>query len=67
MLDPALTHKVFTRLRTTEQPAPSGIAALTPQERRYLLPLKIAVRRAEGVELGDTVTVELSVDDGRWR
>jgi hypothetical protein len=41
--------------------------ALTPQDGRYLLPLKVAVRRAEGVDLGDRVSVELSVDDGRWR
>ncbi|HVV76437.1 MAG TPA: response regulator transcription factor [Mycobacteriales bacterium] len=36
LLDPALTHRVFARLRTTEQPATTGIAALTPQERRVL-------------------------------
>jgi DNA-binding NarL/FixJ family response regulator len=36
VLDPALTHRVFARLRTTEQPATTGIAALTPQERRVL-------------------------------
>ncbi|HVS67360.1 MAG TPA: response regulator transcription factor [Mycobacteriales bacterium] len=36
LLDPALTHRVFARLRTTEQPVPTGIAALTPQERRVL-------------------------------
>jgi hypothetical protein len=41
--------------------------ALTPRDGRYLLPLKAAVRRAEGLEDGDTVAVELSVDDGRWR
>ena len=41
--------------------------ALTPQDGRYLLPLKAAVRRAEGIDAGDTGTVELSVDDGRWR
>jgi DNA-binding NarL/FixJ family response regulator len=36
VLDPALTHRVFARLRTIEQPVPTGIAALTPQERRVL-------------------------------
>jgi hypothetical protein len=41
--------------------------ALTPQDGRYLLPLKAAVRRAEEIEVGDEVSVELSVDDGRWR
>jgi hypothetical protein len=28
----------------------------------YLVPLKVAVRRAEGVELGDVVTVRLHLD-----
>jgi hypothetical protein len=41
--------------------------ALTPQDGRYVLPLKVAVRRAEVLDEGDTVTVELSVDDARWR
>jgi DNA-binding NarL/FixJ family response regulator len=36
VLDPALTHRVFARLRTIEQPGPTGMAALTPQERRVL-------------------------------
>jgi len=36
LLDPALTHRVFARLRMTEQPVPTGMAALTPQERRVL-------------------------------
>jgi DNA-binding NarL/FixJ family response regulator len=36
VLDPALTHRVFARLRTIEQPATTGMAALTPQERRVL-------------------------------
>jgi DNA-binding NarL/FixJ family response regulator len=36
ILDPALTHRVFARLRATEQPAATGMAALTPQERRVL-------------------------------
>jgi hypothetical protein len=53
---------VRARIGTTEWPT-----ALTPQDGRYLLPLKVAVRRAEGVDDGDTVTVALSVDDGRWR
>ena len=41
--------------------------ALTPRDSRYLLPLKAAVRRAEEIEVGDEVSVELSVDDTRWR
>jgi hypothetical protein len=33
--------------------------SLFPRDDRYLVPLKVAVRRAEGVELGDVVTVQL--------
>lgn len=36
LIDPSLTHRVFARLRAVEQPAPTGMAALTPQERRVL-------------------------------
>ena len=36
--------------------------SLFPKEDRYLVPVKVAVRRAEGVELGDTVTVRLTID-----
>ena len=35
--------------------------ALWPREGGYVVPLKDAVRRAEGIELGDVVTVELTV------
>ena len=35
--------------------------SLWPQDDRYVVPLKAAVRRAEGVEEGDVVTVVLSV------
>jgi hypothetical protein len=41
--------------------------SLFPKDGRYVVPLKGAVRRAEEFDEGDTVTVELSVDDGRWR
>jgi hypothetical protein len=44
-----------------------GATALTPQDGRYLLPVKVAVRRAEGIDEGDEVSVELGVDDARWR
>jgi Domain of unknown function (DUF1905) len=36
--------------------------SLYPKDGLYLLPLKTRVRRAESLELGDTVTVRLSVD-----
>jgi len=35
--------------------------SLFPKDGGYVLPLKDAVRRAESVELGDTVEVELTV------
>lgn len=35
--------------------------SLFPKDGRYLVPVKVAVRSAEGLELGDTVTVRLSV------
>lgn len=37
--------------------------ALMPKDGRYLVPLKVALRRAEGVELGDVVTVRIEVID----
>jgi Domain of unknown function (DUF1905) len=36
--------------------------SLFPKGELYLVPLKVAVRRAEGLELGDTVTVRLHLD-----
>lgn len=36
--------------------------SLFPKDGRYLVPLKAAVRKAEGLELGDMVTVRLAVD-----
>ena len=36
--------------------------SLTPKDGQYILPLKDAVRRAEHIELGDIVTVRLTVD-----
>ena len=38
--------------------------SLFPKDGRYLVPLKDAVRRAEGVSLGDVVTVQLAVGRG---
>ncbi len=36
--------------------------SLFPKDGRYLVPVRADVRRAEGLELGDTVTVQLSID-----
>jgi hypothetical protein len=36
--------------------------SLFPKDGRYLLPVKAWVRRAEGLDLGDVVTVRLTVD-----
>ncbi|MFI6133586.1 DUF1905 domain-containing protein [Micromonospora sp. NPDC051141] len=36
--------------------------SLWPKDGRYVLPLKVAVRRAERIELGDRVDVRLTVD-----
>lgn len=33
--------------------------ALFPKDGRYLVPLRVAIRRAEGIEEGDVVTVRL--------
>ena len=36
--------------------------SLFPKEGAYVVPLKTAVRRAEGIELGDVVTIALRLD-----
>ena len=36
--------------------------SLWPKDGRYIVPVKAAVRRAEGLEVGDMVTVRLAVD-----
>jgi Domain of unknown function (DUF1905) len=36
--------------------------ALFPKDGRYVVPLKTVVRKAEKLDLGDTVTVRLAVD-----
>jgi hypothetical protein len=36
--------------------------SLYPKDGRYLVPLKASVRRREGVELGDVVTLTLDVE-----
>jgi hypothetical protein len=37
--------------------------SLFPKDGRYLVPVKTWVRKAEGLELGDTDSVRLTVDD----
>ena len=41
--------------------------SLWPKDGLYILPLKAAVRRAEGFDEGDTVAARLDVDMSRWR
>jgi len=36
--------------------------SLFPKDGRYIVPLKTVVRKAEGIEVGDTVTIRLAVD-----
>lgn len=36
--------------------------ALFPKDGAYLVPVKVAVRRAEGIDVGDVVRVRLSID-----
>jgi hypothetical protein len=36
--------------------------SLFPKDGRYIVPVKAWVRKAEGLELGDTVTVRLAID-----
>jgi hypothetical protein len=35
--------------------------SLFPKEGRYVVPLKSAIRKTEGIEVGDSVTVRLNV------
>ncbi|HWL36056.1 MAG TPA: DUF1905 domain-containing protein [Frankiaceae bacterium] len=40
----------------------SWTTALFPKDGAYVVPLKDLVRRAEGIDVGDVVTVRLAVD-----
>jgi hypothetical protein len=40
----------------------SWTTSLFPKDGRYIVPLKVVVRRAEGIDDGDVVSVELEVD-----
>ena len=39
----------------------SWTTSLFPKDGRYLVPVKSAVRKAEGLEIGDTVPIRLTV------
>ncbi len=47
---------------TAEIGATRWTTSLFPQDGRYIVPLKVAVRRAEDLDDGDEVTVRLVVD-----
>ena len=47
---------VHVRIGTTE-----WTTSLFPKDGRYLVPIKASVRKAENLEEGDTVTVQLEV------
>jgi hypothetical protein len=51
---------VEVRINTTE-----FTTALFPKDGRYLLPIRVSVRRAAAVDLGDIVTAQLSLVDRR--
>ena len=38
--------------------------SLFPKDGRYIVPLKTSVRKAERIEEGDTVTVQLEIEIG---
>jgi len=48
---------VTARIGTT-----AWATSLFPKDGHYVVPLKTSVRHAEGIELGDAVTVHLHVD-----
>lgn len=43
----------------------SWTTSLWPKDGRYIVPIKTRVREAEGLELGDPVTVRLALEQGR--
>lgn len=42
--------------------ATTWTTSLFPRDGRYLVPVKTSVRKATGIELGDNVTMRLSLD-----
>ena len=53
---------VIVRINDTE-----FTTALFPKDGRYLLPLRVDVRRTEGIELGMTVDIGMSLNRDRTR
>ena len=49
---------VYSRINTTE-----FMTSLFPKDGLYIVPLKVKVREAEGLEEGDLVTIQLSIRD----
>jgi hypothetical protein len=47
---------------TVQLGASTWTTSLWPKDGGYIVPLKLAVRRAEQVDVGDTVTVLLTLD-----
>jgi Domain of unknown function (DUF1905) len=47
---------------TAQSGATGWRTSLFPKDGRYIVPVKASVRRAEGLEVGDVVTVRLAVD-----
>jgi hypothetical protein len=47
---------------TVEMGETTFTTSLFPNDGGYIVPLKVAARRAEDVELGDVVTLGLSID-----
>jgi uncharacterized protein DUF1905 len=40
--------------------------SLFPKDGGYLVPIKVAAQKAEGIEVGDVVTIELSIALPEW-
>ena len=47
---------------TAEIGATTWTTSLFPKDGRYIVPIRTNVRRAEGLDVGDEVTVHLNVD-----
>jgi hypothetical protein len=47
---------------TAQIGATTWTTSLFPKDGRYIVPIRTNVRRAEGLDVGDTVTVSLVVD-----
>jgi hypothetical protein len=61
LVAPMVTYGWGVIPATVEIGATTFTTALIPKDGRYLVPVKTAVRTAERLELGDTVTVRLTV------